>query len=72
MSVSVKNAKELLKQHKDNKLGKKKRNFSTSLDSNLYDKLEYLSTQTKTSKNEIITNALLVFGLNDIDIPINN
>lgn len=72
MSKNVKNAKELLQKYQSKEKEKKKKNFSISIDIELFEKLDYLSSQTNTSKNEIINNALVNFGLNDIEIPSKN
>lgn len=69
MAVYVKSAKELLAKHNSNEKQKKKKNLSISVDVEMFDKLNYLSTQTNTSKNEIINNALINFGLNEIVVP---
>lgn len=69
MAVYVKSAKDLLAKFKPNEKQKKKKNLSISIDVEMFNKLDYLSTQTNTSKNEIINNALMNFGLNEIEVP---
>lgn len=72
MAIYVKSAKDLLAKYKPNEKIQKKKNLSVSLDIEMFNKLNYLSSQTNTSKNEIMNNALINFGLNDIEIPIKN
>ncbi len=72
MAIYVKSAKDLLAKYKPNEKIQKKKNLSVSLDIEMFNKLSYLSSQTNTSKNEIMNNALINFGLNDIEIPSKN
>ena len=72
MAIFVKNAKELLAKYQSKDKQTKKRNLSISIDIERFEKLTYLSKQTNTSKNEIITNALINFGIDDIEIPPKN
>ncbi len=72
MAVFSKNAKELLAKHQSKNKQLKKRNLSISIDIDRFEKLEYLSKQANVSKNEIITNALINFGIDDIEIPPKN
>jgi predicted DNA-binding protein len=72
MTVTAKNAKDLLAKYQSKDKQTKKRNLSISIDVERFEKLTYLSKQTNTSKNEIITNALINFGIDDIEIPPKN
>lgn len=72
MAVFVKNAKELLAKYQSKDKQTKKRNLSISVDVERFEKLEHLSKQANISKNEIITNALINFGIDDIEIPPKN
>lgn len=69
MSNEVKSAKELLKKFKSKNAHNSKQSLSISIDKELFKKLTFLSQETKLSKNEIVNNALMSFGLNDIEIP---
>lgn len=71
MTNEVKSAKELLKKFKSKNAHNSKQSLSISIDKELFEKLTYLSNETKLSKNEIVNNALLSFGLNDIEISSN-
>lgn len=72
MAIFVKNAKELLAKYQSKDKQTKKRNLSISVDVERFEKLEHLSKQASISKNEIITNALINFGIDDIKIPPKN
>lgn len=72
MAVFGKSAKDLLAKYQSKDKQTKKRNLSISIDVERFKKLEYLSKQANISKNEIITNALINFGIDDIEIPPKN
>ena len=72
MTVTAKSAEDLLAKQQSKDKQTKKRNLSISIDVERFEKLTYLSKQTNTSKNEIITNALINFGIDDIEIPPKN
>lgn len=72
MAVFAKNAKDLLAKYQSKDKQSKKKNLSISVDVERYEKLEHLSNQANISKNEIITNALINFGIDDIELPTKN
>lgn len=72
MTINAKNAKDLLAKYQSKDKQTKKRNLSISIDIERFDKLAYLSKQTNNSKNEIITTALINFGIDDIELPTKN
>ena len=66
--AKVKSATELLSKYKAGKKGNSKRSVTVSLDSDLFERLTYLATETGLTKNEIMVNSLISFGLEDIEI----
>lgn len=72
MTINAKNAKDLLAKYQSKDKQTKKRNLSISIDVERFEKLAYLSKQTNNSKNEIITTALINFGIDDIELPTKN
>jgi hypothetical protein len=72
MTINAKSAKDLLAKYQSKDKQTKKRNLSISIDVERFDKLSYLSKQTNNSKNEIITTALINFGIDDIELPPKN